>query len=240
MLIPANSIGVAARIASFAALSIHLTHAEQIVKTSGNLFASFLIQGGGLKFYQGEGQSSENYIIKAKLVGSARFHWKNLLEHYRENGTVVFVFVSSFGFDAGFIINSLEVNIQNTQRGIFNCTISLQKVQEASSFPRLAQGLLLAALDSFTSINIPGLDFFSNRELSNRLVSLNVRSLFAMFNSSLSVRGITNLPVIIGEDNSVLNYKQNTTSVDGSLHDEDDLNFKQFGEKDKSESRDQI
>ena len=126
VLVPATAIGAN----KLSNLFLPLAHVEQIVKTSGNLFASFLIQGGGFKFYQGQGETSESYIIKARLVGSARFFYKYLLEQYRSNGLVIWIFASSFGFDTGFIINTFEVNINNRELGIFNCTISMQKVQD--------------------------------------------------------------------------------------------------------------
>lgn len=202
---------------SFIIGSVPLTHAEQIVKTSGNLFASFLIQGGGFKFYQGEGQSSENYIIKAKLIGNLRFHWKNLLEHYRENGLIIFIFASSFGFDSGFIINSLEVNIQNRERGLFNCTISLQRVQESALIPKLVQGLLLSALDVFADINLnigtlfgrkfTGLSSFNNPFFSNTL-SFRLSSYLSLTNDSYKKKLYSNLPIISEGDDSDLYYQQ--------------------------------
>lgn len=133
---------------------VTLTTVEQIVKTSGNLLTSFLVQGGGFKFYQGGGSSTEALIIRAKLLGSTRFYLKSLLENLRVQKAIVFIFSGSFGFETGFVINSFEVNINNRDRdsflsSIFNCTISLQKVKETSGITRALQGLIFTGANMF-------------------------------------------------------------------------------------------
>lgn len=159
-----------------------LTNVEQIVKTSGSLLTSFLIQGGGFKFYQG-GKSGvqEGIIIKAKLVGSLRFWIKTNLEIMRDKGIILLMFSNKFGIESGFVIKSFEANVNNRDRDVINTTISLQNVVKQGDVARFLQTVGLSAIDAFT-------DFNAEDGLFNRFFE----PFSYMFSSKTSVRA-TNL-----------------------------------------------
>jgi hypothetical protein len=145
-------------------LPVPLRAVERIVKTSGNLITSFLIQGGGFKFYQGAQQGTEGLILKAKLFGPLRFILKAQLENFRQTKQILWIIAPGFGIETGLVIQSLEINQHQNEKqreknpltgdsvdvAVFNFTLSFRKVVDTAPISRALLGAVFSALPMFS------------------------------------------------------------------------------------------